>query len=56
MPCGGSRRGADQRLNVATRLAAEVRKIRIPNEFVLGYGLDLDGLYRNLPFIGVVRD
>jgi hypoxanthine phosphoribosyltransferase len=27
---------------------------QIPNEFVFGYGLDLDELYRNLPFIGVV--
>ena len=26
----------------------------IPNKFVFGYGLDLDDLYRNLPFIGVV--
>ncbi len=28
----------------------------IPNEFVFGYGLDVDELYRNLPFIGVLRD
>ena len=27
---------------------------KIPNEFVFGYGLDLDEIYRNLPFIGVV--
>ena len=27
----------------------------IPDKFVFGYGLDLDDLYRNLPFIGVVR-
>ncbi|HLA44135.1 MAG TPA: hypoxanthine phosphoribosyltransferase [Aggregatilineales bacterium] len=26
----------------------------IPNEFVFGYGLDLDEKFRNLPFIGVV--
>jgi len=28
----------------------------IPNEFVVGYGLDAAGRYRNLPFIGVVKD
>lgn len=27
----------------------------IPNEFVIGYGLDYDEKYRNLPFIGVMR-
>ncbi|MBZ0307402.1 MAG: hypoxanthine phosphoribosyltransferase [Anaerolineae bacterium] len=26
----------------------------IPNEFVFGYGLDLDERFRNLPFVGVV--
>ena len=43
---------------------SERRKVRvpidyvgfdIPNKFVFGYGLDLDELYRNLPFIGVVK-
>jgi len=27
----------------------------IPNEFVVGYGMDFDQLYRNLPFIGVLK-
>jgi hypoxanthine phosphoribosyltransferase len=27
----------------------------IPNKFVFGYGLDVDELYRNLRFIGVVK-
>ncbi len=26
----------------------------VPDEFVIGYGLDFDGEYRNLPFIGVL--
>lgn len=29
---------------------------QIPNVFVFGYGLDIDEYYRNLPFIGVVKD
>ena len=28
----------------------------VPNKFVVGYGLDAGGRYRNLPFIAVVRD
>ena len=28
----------------------------IPNRFVIGYGLDFAERYRNLPYIGVVRD
>ncbi len=27
----------------------------VPNEFVVGYGLDYDELYRNLPFVGVLK-
>lgn len=28
----------------------------IPNEFVVGYGLDYNEKYRNLPFIGILTD
>ena len=27
----------------------------VPDEFVVGYGLDYDEKYRNLPFIGVLK-
>lgn len=27
----------------------------VPNEFLVGYGLDYQGLYRNLPYIGVLK-
>jgi len=29
---------------------------KIPNEFVVGYGLDYDGKYRNLPYIGILKE
>ena len=28
----------------------------IPKEFVIGYGLDYDEKYRNLPFIGIMKE
>ena len=28
---------------------------RIPNEFVVGYGLDYNERYRNLPYVGVLK-
>lgn len=38
-----------------TEIPIHYRGFQIPNEFVFGYGLDLDEYYRNLPFIGVVQ-
>lgn len=44
------------RKNVVHEEAAvcEYTGFDIPDEFVVGYGLDHDGLYRNLPYIGVL--
>jgi hypoxanthine phosphoribosyltransferase len=28
----------------------------VPDRFVVGYGLDLDGRYRNLPYVAALRD
>jgi len=34
----------------------EYRCFEIPDQFVIGYGLDYDGHYRNLPFLGVLDE
>ncbi|HEX6472752.1 MAG TPA: hypoxanthine phosphoribosyltransferase [Streptosporangiaceae bacterium] len=40
----------------AARIAVDVRYVGfdIPNEFVIGYGLDYAEKYRNLPFVGTL--
>ncbi len=41
--------------NARVKIPLDYVGFRIPNEFVIGYGLDYAGKYRNLPFIGVYR-
>jgi hypoxanthine phosphoribosyltransferase len=36
-------------------IAVDYTGFSIPDDFVVGYGLDWDGRFRNLPFIAVVR-
>lgn len=36
-------------------LKADIVGFEIPNEFVVGYGLDYEEHYRNLPYIGVLK-
>ena len=36
-------------------LSPDYRGFEIPNEFVVGYGLDFDGFFRNLPYVGVLK-
>ena len=42
-----SRREAD--------VQVDYRGFEIENEFVVGYGLDYAGLYRNIPFVGILK-
>ena len=46
-------------LNKPSRREVDVRLdyvgFDIPNEFVVGYGLDFNEIYRNLPFVGVLK-
>lgn len=41
---------------VKTELKIDYTGFVVPNEFVVGYGLDAAGRYRNLPFIAVVKN
>ena len=47
-------------LDKSARRIADVpiayRGFSMPDRFVVGYGLDLNGRYRNLPFIATLRD
>lgn len=43
------------RRNPDITLKADYTGFVIPNEFVVGYGMDLDEKYRNLPYIGVLK-
>lgn len=37
-------------------ISADLVGFEVPNEFVVGYGLDYDQRYRNLPYIGVLKE
>jgi len=44
-----------ERRNPKVQLKADYVGYEIPNEFVVGYGLDFNEYYRNLPYIGVLK-
>jgi hypoxanthine phosphoribosyltransferase len=41
---------------IKKELKVDYTGFQVPNKFVVGYGLDAAGRYRNLPFIAVVKD
>lgn len=34
---------------------ADYYGFKVPDEFLVGYGLDYNGLYRNLPYVGILK-
>lgn len=44
-----------ERRNPAVTLEADYVGFTVPNEFVVGYGLDYNEHYRNLPYVGVLK-
>lgn len=37
-------------------ISADYVGVEVPNEFVVGYGLDYNEAYRNLPFVGILSE
>lgn len=37
------------------KVKADIIGFEVPDEFVVGYGLDYDEYYRNLPYIGILK-
>lgn len=44
-----------ERRNPNVTLQADYVGFTVPNEFVVGYGLDFNEYYRNLPYVGVLK-
>ena len=44
-----------ERRDPAVTVTADYTGFVIPNEFVVGYGLDFNEHYRNLPYVGVLK-
>jgi hypoxanthine phosphoribosyltransferase len=45
----------DKPMRRAVPLIADYVGFQVPNRWIVGYGLDVDGLYRNLPYITFVE-
>lgn len=45
----------DKPMSRKSPIEADYVGIQIPNEFIIGYGLDYKEEYRNLPFVGILK-
>ena len=46
----------DKQVERKNSFVANYSCFKVPNEFVVGYGLDYNGKYRNLPYIGILKE
>jgi hypoxanthine phosphoribosyltransferase len=46
----------DKQIGRQIKIEPDYKAFDIENEFVVGFGMDYNGLYRNLPYIGVLKD
>lgn len=46
----------DKKERRTVEIEADYVGFKCPNEFVIGYGLDFNQKYRNLPFVGVLKE
>ena len=46
----------DKEVDKPERFQVDYYGFKIPGEFVIGYGLDYTDYYRNLPYIGVLKE
>lgn len=44
-----------ERRKPGVKVTCDYTGFTIPNEFVVGYGLDFDEKYRNLPYVGILK-
>ena len=47
---------ADKELGKAKPVRADIVGLTVPNQFVVGFGMDAHGYWRNLPGLWVIRD
>ena len=53
----GERTGAlDKKERREVDIEGDYVGFNVPNEFVVGFGLDFNQLYRNLPYVGVLKE
>ena len=45
-----------KRVRRRARVRIDYLGFAVPDRFVVGYGLDFDGRYRNLPYVGILED